>query len=192
MFTTFIRQLRALLLGMWLGAAIFFGASVAPALFGVLRSAGLVNANELAGSVVTRLLSFLNKGGFEIALFALVTAFFVNRNQRVVARAVEVFSLAIMAIMTGVSQWIITARMVALRAAMNGTIDQVPFTDPRRIEFDSLHRYSTTVMMVAMLAGLIAFFITTSSSMRATKTNSSVSEPGAVTTGSSESLKGLG
>ena len=173
MFTTFIRQLRALLLGMWLGAAIFFGASVAPALFGVLRGAGLVNADELAGSVVSRTLSFLNKGGFEIALFALVTAFFVNRNQRLFARTVEVLSLAIMAIMTGVSQWVITARMVALRAAMNGTIDQVPFTDPRRIEFDSLHRYSTTVMMVAMLAGLIAFFITTSSSMRANKTKSS-------------------
>ena len=192
MFTTFIRQLRVLLLGMWLGAAIFFGASVAPALFGVLRSERLVNANELAGSVVTRLLSFLNKGGFEIALFALVTTFFVNRTQRLVTRTIEVLSLAIMAIMTGVSQWIITAKMVALRAAMNGTIDQVPFTDPRRIEFDSLHRYSTTVMMVAMLAGLIAFFITITSSMRATKTNSSVSEPGAVATGSSESLKGLG
>jgi hypothetical protein len=173
MFTRFIRQLRVLLLGMWLGAAIFFGASVAPALFGVLRSAGLGNANELAGSVVTRTLSFLNKGGFEIALFALVTAFFVNRNQRLVARAVEVLSLAIMAIMTGVSQWVITARMVALRAAMGGAIDQVPFTDPRRIEFESLHRYLTTVMMVAMLAGLLAFFITTGSSMRASKTKSS-------------------
>jgi uncharacterized protein DUF4149 len=173
MFTTFIRQLRVLLLGMWLGAAIFFGASVAPALFGALRSAGLVNANELAGSVVTRTLSFLNKGGFEIALFVLVTAFFVNRNQHLVARTIEVLSLAIMGIMTGVSQWVITARMVALRTAMNGTIDQVPFTDPRRIEFDSLHRYSTTVMMVAMLAALTAFFITSSSSMRATKTKSS-------------------
>ena len=173
MFTTFIRQLRALLLGMWLGAAIFFGAAVAPALFGVLRGAGLVNANELAGSIVSRVLSVLNKGGFEIALFALVTAFFVNRNQKVVLRIVEVLSLAIMAIMTGVSQWMITARMVALRAAMNGTIDQVPFSDPRRIEFDSLHRYSTTVMMVAMLAAVIAFFITTSSSMRAAKTKSS-------------------
>jgi uncharacterized protein DUF4149 len=172
MFTTFIRQLRVLLLGMWLGAAVFFGASVAPALFGVLRNAGLINANELAGSVVTRTLSLLNKGGFEIAFFALVTAFFVNRNQRLVARAIEVLSLAIMAIMTGVSQWVITARMVALRAAMNGTIDQVAFTDPRRIEFDSLHRYSTTVMMVAMLAGLTAFFITMSSSMRAPKTKS--------------------
>src|ERR1041384_6698168 len=142
MFTTFIRLLRTLLLGMWLGAAIFFGASVAPALFGVLRGAGLVNANELAGSVVSRTLSFLNKGGFEIALFALVTTFFVNRNQKLVARAVEVLSLAIMAITTGVNQWIVAARLSALRAGMNGTIDKGSFTGPRRIEFDSLHRYS--------------------------------------------------
>src|ERR1043165_7051580 len=172
MFTTFVRQLRVLLLGMWLGAAIFFGAIVAPALFGVLRGADLVNANELAGSIVSRLLSFLNQGGFEVALFALVTAFFVNRNQKTIARAVEVLSLAIMAIMTGVSQWIITAKMVALRAAMNGAIDQVPLTDPRRVAFDSLHRYSTTVMMIAMLAGLLAFFITTSSWLRVSRTDS--------------------
>lgn len=167
MFTTFIRQMRMLLLGMWLGAAIFFGAAVAPALFGVLRGANLVNANELAGSIVARLLVILNKGGFEIALFLLVTAFCVNRNLKLIARVTEVISLAIMAIMTGVSQWVITARMVALRAAMGGAIDQVAFTDPRRIEFDSLHRYSTTVMMVAMIAALVAFFFTTTSVMRA-------------------------
>src|ERR1051326_8144133 len=108
MFTTFIQKLRTLLLGMWLGAAIFFGAAVAPALFGVMRGAGLVNANELAGSVVSRLLSFLNKGGFEIALFALVTAFFVNRNQKLALRMVEVLSLLVMAIMSAVSQWVVT------------------------------------------------------------------------------------
>src|SRR5205809_5889031 len=79
--TTFIRQLRLLLLGLWLGAAIFFGAAVAPALFNVLRGAGLANANELAGSVVTRLLGFINQAGVEIALFLFVTAFFVNRTR---------------------------------------------------------------------------------------------------------------
>jgi hypothetical protein len=156
--TSFIRQLRVLLLGLWLGAAIFFAAAVAPALFNVLRSAALVNANELAGSVVTRLLAFINRGGFEIAFFLLVTALFVNRNRSRLAQVVEVISIGIMAIMTGVSNWIISARMLALRASM-GTIDQVSPTDPRRIEFDSLHRYSVRVMAVALVAGLIAFFI---------------------------------
>jgi hypothetical protein len=156
--TSFIRQLRLLLLGLWLGAAIFFGAAVAPALFGVLRDAGLANANELAGSIVTRLLGFINRGGVEIALFLLVTAFFVNRNRGRIAQIAEVISIAIMAIMTGVSNWVISARMLALRASM-GTIDQVSPTDARRLEFDSLHRYSVRVMAVALIAGLVAFFI---------------------------------
>jgi hypothetical protein len=156
--TTFIRQLRLLLLGLWLGAAIFFGAAVAPALFNVLRGAGLANANELAGSIVTRLLGFLNRGGFEIALFLFVTAFFINRNRGRLAQLVEVISIAIMAIMTSVSHFVISARMMALRASM-GTIDQVAVTDARRIEFDALHRYSVMVMGVALVAGLIAFIM---------------------------------
>ncbi|HYW69661.1 MAG TPA: DUF4149 domain-containing protein [Pyrinomonadaceae bacterium] len=159
--TRFVRQLRLLLLGLWLGAAIFFGMAVAPALFNVLRGAGLPNANELAGSVVTRLLGFINRGGFEIALFLFVTAFFVNRTRSRLAQLAEVLSIVIMAIMTGVSHWIISARMLALRAAM-GNIDQVSPVDARRLEFDSLHRYSVMVMGVALIAGLIAFMIASS------------------------------
>ena len=67
-------------------------------------------------------------------------------------------STAILAIMTGVSLWIISARMSALRASM-GLIDQVPPADPRRVEFDSLHRYSVLAMGVAIVAGLVAFAI---------------------------------
>ena len=143
---------------MWLGTAIFFGAAVAPALFSVLRNAGLANANELAGSIVTRLLAFINRGGFEIALFLLVTSFFVHRHRGRFAQVTEVISTAIMAIMTGVSHWIISARMLALRASM-GLIDQVPPADSRRIQFDSLHRYSVMMMGVAIVAGLVAFAI---------------------------------
>jgi hypothetical protein len=156
--TSFIRQLRLLLLGMWLGAAIFFGAAVAPALFGVLRNAGLANASELAGSIVSRLLQFINRGGFEIALFLFVTSFFVHRHRSRFAQVAEVISTAILAIMTGVSLWIISARMSVLRASM-GLIDQVPPSDSRRIEFDSLHRYSVMAMGVAIVAGLVAFMI---------------------------------
>lgn len=157
--TSIIRQLRLLLLGVWLGAAVFFGAAVAPALFSVLRGAGLANANELAGSIVTRLLGIINRGGLEIALFLFVTAFFINRNRNRLARWAEVISLAIMAIMTGVSQFVISARMLELRRAMGPPIDQVSPIDPRRMAFDALHRYSVMVMGVAMIAGLIAFVL---------------------------------
>jgi hypothetical protein len=68
-------------------------------------------------------------------------------------------SLAIVAIMTGVSQWVISARMLALKAAMQAPIDQIAASNPRRIEFDSLHHYSVMAMGVAILAGLAAFLI---------------------------------
>ena len=159
--TSFIRQLRWLALGLWLGAAIFFGAAVAPALFGVLRDAGLPNANELAGSIVTRLLAIINQGGFEIALFLFVTAFFIDRHRATFVRRAEMISVGIMAIMTAVNHWIISARMIQLRAAMGGAIDSISFDDPRRAAFDSLHRYSVIAMGVAIVAGLLAFVVMT-------------------------------
>jgi len=157
--TEIVRVLRSLLLGLWLGAAIFFGTAVAPALFAVLRGANLANANELAGTIVSRLLSIINRGGFEISLFLIVTAYFMSRNESRLRRFAEMISLAIMTIMTGVGHWVITARMVALRAAMQGQIDQIALNDPRRVAFASLHGYSVTAMGVAMVAGLVAFVI---------------------------------
>src|SRR2546427_10348939 len=74
-----LKPLRPLLLGLWLGAAIFFGAAVAPNLFGVLRAANLANANELAAAIVTRLLAIINFGGFFIfSFFALSVYIFLK------------------------------------------------------------------------------------------------------------------
>ena len=159
--TEIVRLFRLLLLGLWLGAAIFFGAAVAPALFGVLRGANLANANELAATIVTRLLSIINRGGFEISLFLIVTAYFMTRNESRLRRFAEMISLAIMAIMTGVGHWVIAARMTAQRAAMQGHIDQIALNDPRRIAFDSLHGYSVAAMGIAIIVGLIAFIVAT-------------------------------
>jgi hypothetical protein len=107
--------------------------------------------------IVSRLLSIINRGGFEIGLFLLVTAFFMRRNKSRLARSLEVISLAIMTIMTAIGQWVITARIAALRAAMQLPIDRIAPNDPRRLEFASWHGYSVAVMGVAIVAGLTAF-----------------------------------
>jgi hypothetical protein len=156
---TIIGHLRLLLLGLWLGAAVFFGAAVAPTVFGVLRGAQLSNANELAGMMVTRLLATINRGGFEIGLFLLVTGYFMNKRESRLARFAEMISLSIMAIMTGVSHFVISARMLAIRGALQVPIDQIARDDPRRMTFDALHGYSVTAMGVAIMAGLVAFLI---------------------------------
>ena len=156
---TIVGYLRLLLLGLWLGAAVFFGAAVAPTVFGVLRGAQLPNANELAGMMVTRILALINRGGFEISLFLIVTGYFMSRKESRLVRFAEMISLAIMAIMTGVSHWIISARMLALRTAMQAPIDQIASADPRRVAFDALHGYSVAAMGIAIVAGLVAFLI---------------------------------
>ena len=154
-----LRTVSLLLLGVWLGAAIFFGAAVAPNLFNVLRGADLTNANALAGSIVTRLLAIINRGGLEISLLLLVISFCATRGVKPLTRFAEMISLAIMAIMTALGHWVIAARMLALRAAMQLPIDQIGPTDPRRAAFDTLHRYSVMVMGIAMVAALAAFLL---------------------------------
>jgi hypothetical protein len=156
---TIIQYVRLLILGLWLGAAVFFSAAVAPTVFGVLRGAQLANAGELAGMMVQRMLAVINRGGFEIGLFLLVTGFFTSRNAARLVRFGEMISLAILTIAAGVSHWIISARILAIRAALQTPIDQLAGNDPRRMAFDSLHSYSVALMGVAIIAGLLAFFM---------------------------------
>jgi hypothetical protein len=143
-------------LAAWLGAALFFGAVVAPAAFGVLRSFGLPNASEIAGSIVTRTLGVINVVGFLIALVLLVTAFLRREAQSRAGLIVEFVCIAVIALTTALGHWWIAARMRGLRAAMELPIDQIAVADPRRVEFNALHGYSVKALGVAMIAGLVA------------------------------------
>ena len=154
-----LRFSRLILLACWFGAALFFGAVVAPAAFGVLRSFGLSNANEIAGSIVTRSLSVINIAGFLIALLLLLTVFLRRSSVGRVSFIVECVCLALIALATGVAHWVITVRMRALRAAMVVPIDQIGFDDSRRIEFNTLHGYSVNALGLAMIAALVALVL---------------------------------
>jgi hypothetical protein len=140
---TLVRDVRLLLIALWLGGAVFFSAVVAPSAFGVLRARGVAYANEAAGSIVTRTLSVVNTGGFIIALLLLLSAFLFRQGVKRRAIFAETLSLSIVAVATGVGQWIIAARMLALRTAMGRPIDDVAADDPLRMSFTSLHGYSS-------------------------------------------------
>jgi hypothetical protein len=154
-----INATRLVVLACWFGAALFFGAVVAPAAFGVLRSFGLPNANEIAGSIVTRSLSVINIGGFVIALLLLVTLFVWRNHASRWSFILELVCLGLIALATGVGHWFIAARMRALRAAMVLPIDQIAVDDSRRIAFNSLHGYSVNALSLAMIAALVAMIL---------------------------------
>ena len=126
----------------------------------MLRSFGLSNANEIAGSIVTRSLSVVNLAGFAIALILLVSLF-LRRNYAAsrVSFVVECVCLGVIALATAVGHWFIAARMRALRAAMVVPIDQIAADDARRIAFNSLHGYSVNALSLAMIAALVAMVL---------------------------------
>lgn len=154
-----LADVRLLLIALWLGAAVFFSAAVAPSVFAVLRGASVPQANHLAGAIVTRTLSVINTGGFIISLILLATAFLFREAQRRRAFTTEVISLGIVAITTALGQWGIAARMLALRRAMGRPIDEVPAGDSLRIAFNSLHGLSVMALGVGMIAALVALLL---------------------------------
>jgi uncharacterized protein DUF4149 len=147
------------LLAAWFGTALFFGAVVAPAAFGVVRSFDLPNANEIAGTIVTRSLSVINIAGFLISLLLLATLILWRNSSSRISFILQCVCLAVIAVATGVGHWVIAARMRALRAAMVLPIDQIAADDARRVAFNSLHGYSVNALGLAMIAALVALIL---------------------------------
>jgi hypothetical protein len=148
-------QIKSSLLSLWLGAALFFSAVVAPSVFGVLRQFNLSNANEIAGNIVTRTLTVINVSGFLIGL-VLLAATLIWKKSSGFAFAIQVLSLAVLTIATSVGHWIVAARMLLLRTAMVVPIDRVAADDPRRQVFNKLHGYSVGLLSAAMIASVVA------------------------------------
>jgi hypothetical protein len=150
--------IRLILVSLWLGATLFFGAVVAPSAFSVLRSFELANATEIAGSIVTRCLSVVNLAGFIIGLFLLVTIAVRPKPTRL-RFLLELLSASAIVLTTGIGHWVIAARMHALRTAMRLPVDQIRPDDPRRIEFNNLHGYSVNTLGLAMIAALLTIVL---------------------------------
>ena len=154
-----VNNLRLLLLASWLGAAIFFSAVVAPSAFQVSRAFGLPNAGEVAGAMVNRTLSVVNIAGFAISVLLLLLAVVLRKTYGRRTFVAQTFLLVVVAIATALGEWVIAAKMRALRTAMAVPIDQVAMSDPLKVAFQTLHGYSVAALSIAIIAGLIAFFV---------------------------------
>lgn len=152
-----IKYFRLLLLGMWLGAAVFLSAVLAPSAFLVLRGYQSFNASEIAGAIVNRNLIALNLAGFVIGLIVFVTGLFRFRKVPLPAFLVEMICAATLAVATAIGHWVIAAKLRALRLTLTGPIDQLTATDPRRMTFDRLHSHSVKALVVAMIAAFVGF-----------------------------------
>ena len=149
----FISDVRLLLLSIWLGSAVFFIA-VAQSAFTVLPQ------RELAGAVVSRTLTILNFGGLAIAVILILTSFIGAKNINRASAWIERFLLLVIAAGCAIGQFVIGLWLAMIRGQMGGRpIDEIPADDPLRLQFDKLHSWSEWVLLIAMIAALIAFFV---------------------------------
>jgi hypothetical protein len=137
-------------LAAWLGAALFFSATVAPGLFAVLPT------RALAGAVVGRLLPVVFYTG--IAVGALVAALEVSAHRAWSWRGRET-AAAVMIAACAIGQLVIGSRIERLRAEIGVPMDALPVTDPRRVEFGRLHGLSVAWLGLAMLAAAVALVL---------------------------------
>lgn len=148
----FLTDTRLLLMGLWLGAAVFF-IGVAQNSFAVLPS------RELAGSVVSRTLMILNISGIAIGLLLLITSLISRGVTNRILLWTERLLLVIVTAACAVGQFVIALWMQFTRAQMGKPIDELAADDPRRVQFNNLHMYSEWVLMAGMISALLAFFI---------------------------------
>lgn len=150
----FVSDIRLLLIGLWLGAAVFFIA-VAQSAFAV------VPQRELAGAVVGRTLSVLNYSGLVIGLILLLSSWIVRKEVSRFWIWVERFLLLVLVAACAVGQFVIGLWLAMVKVQIGKPIDEVAADDPLRIQFDNLHEWSVWILFAGMIAALLAFFIVT-------------------------------
>jgi hypothetical protein len=152
---------ECLILGVWIGSMIFFSFCVAPSAFAVLPS------RHLAGEIVTSTISKVEIIGMVSG--ALLVLIHLGRwRTTALGTFGKVLKLVALLLMTGAastSRFWVSPTMSGLRARMGGIIDEVSTSDPLRLQFDDLHRYSVGLMTTALIAGFVALFLTTRSWM---------------------------
>jgi hypothetical protein len=135
---TLFQSLVYLVLGLWLGALVFFGAVLAPIAFSQLPplfptpAAGIHAAGIVVGGSLLRLHWI---GLFCGLIFLLV-------------------SVLAMMLLTAYSQFSIIPRMDTARDSVGGNVDAVAANNPGRQIFDRLHQRSVHVEGLVLLCGL--------------------------------------
>jgi hypothetical protein len=154
---SFLRFLSLLSLVLWVGGVAFLAFVLAPTVF----RPGFLPSRHLAGAVVGQCLNILHWLGVTCGVVFLVTSIAESKALTGVAAPFALRNLLIVAmiVLTLISMFAISARMVQLRNDMV-IVDNVPQDDPRRIEFNHLHIWSTRVESAVLLMGLAVIYLT--------------------------------
>ena len=150
---TFLRFLKVLSLGLWVGSIFFFAAAVAPGAFSVLPS------HYLAGLLVSRSLASLHWLGVLCGLVFLLCSLLIALFEGGPTPFHKSDLLIVVMIgITLLTHYTVEKKMLRLRESM-GVIDTIAHDDPRRVEFNRLHKYSTGMEESVFVCGLVLMYM---------------------------------
>ncbi|HUI85458.1 MAG TPA: DUF4149 domain-containing protein [Candidatus Binatia bacterium] len=151
-----VRYLMLLSLVIWIGGIIFFAFVLAPTVF----HPDVLPTRQLAGNVVSRSLGILHWMAIGCGVVFVATSMTDSRivGGRAHPLAVRNVLVYVMLILTLVSMFGIAPKMQALRQQMVA-IDDVPHDDPRRVEFNRLHVWSTRIEGSVLVLGLALLYL---------------------------------
>jgi uncharacterized membrane protein len=146
-----------LALVVWVGGIIFFAFVLAPTVF----HPGILPSRQLAGAVVSRSLGALHWMGLICGFVFVATSIFDSQVTTGTASVFAGRNLLVygMIVLTLVSMFVISTRMLALRNDI-AFIDNVPHDDARRVEFNRLHVWSTRLESAVLILGLAVVYLT--------------------------------
>jgi hypothetical protein len=149
--STFFRTTEFLCVSLWLGSDVFLSFVVAPGAFGVLAS------RDDAGAMVGYTLSRMHLGGIALGIVFLLVRLARTKTFASLATPAAL-CVALMIVLTAISQYTVSARMAALRMQM-GSIQATAADSPLLAEFGKLHAISVSLESGVLLAGLLAMYL---------------------------------
>ena len=146
-----LRTLEFLGLSLWLGSDVFLSFVVAPGAFRLLPS------RDSAGAIVGFGLGRMHLIGVVCGI-AILLARLVRTRAFASLAAPAALCLALMILLTVVSQQAVSPKMAALRVQM-GSIQATSENSPLLAEFGRLHRVSASLEGAVLLAGFAALYL---------------------------------
>jgi hypothetical protein len=137
-------------LAFWLGAAALFTTVVAQAVFAVLPT------RTLAGLVVGRVLPAVFYSGALVGFVVIAVEYWTD--DRWTWRGRE-SAAVVMLVACLIAQLAVAPRIERIRAAMGGSLENLPLADPRRVDFGRLHAVSVAWLGIAMIAAAVGLVL---------------------------------
>jgi hypothetical protein len=149
--SSILRTIEFLALSFWLGSDVFLSFVVAPGAFRVLAG------RDAAGAIVGYSLTRMHLGGIALGILLLLVRVARTRSFGSLATPVGI-CVALMVVVTAISQFTVSARMAALRVQM-GSIQATAIDSPLLAEFGKLHRASVSLESAVLLLGFAAMYL---------------------------------